>query len=118
MLWRNRVKIDNWDRADFVFEVAGLRENYPRLEIGDLSHFREVLEDQKEGSGKMFEGRISTFQKRKGLVCGSTCSKGRREILINSGSLFFFRRALSCPQTAYHGILQRKCFPGQTSGTS
>jgi hypothetical protein len=58
----------NWDRSEFVLEVAGLRENYPRLEIGDLAHLRMIFEEAKTGSGRAFEARINSLRKREGLV--------------------------------------------------
>lgn len=58
----------NWDRSEFVLEVPGLRENYPRLEIGDLAHLRMIFEEAKTGSGRAFEARVNALRKREGLV--------------------------------------------------
>lgn len=68
VLWKNPIKILDWDRSEFVLEVAGLRENYPRLEIGDLAHLRMIFEEAKTGSGRAFEARINALRKREGLV--------------------------------------------------
>lgn len=68
VLWKNSVKIHEWDQSEFVLEVPGLRENYPRLEIGDLAHLREIFEDAKTGSGRAFEARVNRLRKREGLV--------------------------------------------------
>lgn len=68
VLWKNPIKVLDWDRSEFVLEVAGLRENYPRLEIGDLAHLRMIFEDAKTGSGRAFEARVNSLRKREGLV--------------------------------------------------
>ncbi|KAF8804411.1 P-loop containing nucleoside triphosphate hydrolase protein [Phlegmacium glaucopus] len=68
VLWKLGLKVANWKNAEFVMCVPGIRENYPRLEIGDLVHMREVIEAQKRGSGKAFEGRVVTLRKREGFV--------------------------------------------------
>jgi hypothetical protein len=49
-------------------EVQGLRENVPRLEVGDLIVMREISQSQDLGTGRAFEGRIVRLQKREGLV--------------------------------------------------
>lgn len=54
--------------AQFVISVPGIRENHPRLDIGDTVHMREVLVDRKEGSGLAFEARVTVLRKREGLV--------------------------------------------------
>ena len=68
VLWKNPIKVLNWDRSEFVLEVPGLRENYPRLEIGDLAHLRMIFEEAKTGSGRAFEARVNALRKREGLV--------------------------------------------------
>ena len=68
VLWKHKVRVANWDGAVFVFKVAGLRENYPRLEIGDLIHLREISERLECGTGRAFEGRITVVHKRVELV--------------------------------------------------
>lgn len=67
-LWKTRVSVAIWSDAQFVLYVPGIRENHPRLDIGDLVHMREVIEDQKIGSMKAFEGRVVTLRKREGFV--------------------------------------------------
>jgi len=54
----NEIKSWNRDRGEFLLFIAGIRENYPRLEIGDLVHMRKVLEDNQIGSGFAFEGSV------------------------------------------------------------
>ena len=68
VMWKNSVEILNWDQSEFVLEVPGLRENYPRLEIGDLAHLRMIFEEAKTGSGRAFEARVNRLRKREGLV--------------------------------------------------
>lgn len=68
VLWKNSIKVLNWNQSEFVLEVPGLRENYPRLEIGDLAHLRMVFEEAKTGSGRAFEARVNMLRKREGLV--------------------------------------------------
>lgn len=78
VLWKKSIKVFNWNRSEFALEVPGLRENYPRLDIGDLAHLRMVFEDAKTGSGRAFEARISTLLKRAGLVRASLHSHPTR----------------------------------------
>lgn len=54
--------------AKFVIFVPGIRENHPRLDIGDTVHLREVLVERQTGSGIAFEARVSDLRKREGLV--------------------------------------------------
>ncbi|KAG6812686.1 hypothetical protein H0H92_001315 [Tricholoma furcatifolium] len=68
VLWKVGIKIAIWVDAEFVLAVPGIRENYPRLEIGDLFHLREVIERLQRGSGVAFEGRVTALRKREGLV--------------------------------------------------
>lgn len=70
-LWKIRVSVAIWSDAQFVLYVPGIRENHPRLDIGDLVHMREVIEDKKIGSMKAFEGRVVTLRKREGFVRAS-----------------------------------------------
>jgi hypothetical protein len=69
VLWKMGIRVENWDRAEFRLFVAGIRENYPRLEIGDLVHMRQVVEENQSGSGRAFEGRVIAMSKREGFVC-------------------------------------------------
>ncbi|KDQ10524.1 hypothetical protein BOTBODRAFT_640203 [Botryobasidium botryosum FD-172 SS1] len=62
------VRVENWEQAEFLLFVAGIRENSPYIEIGDLIHLREVLVDRQKGSGNAFEGRVMALQKREGLI--------------------------------------------------
>ncbi|KAG6902934.1 hypothetical protein C0995_009326 [Termitomyces sp. Mi166 len=68
VLWKVAIKIGIWVDAEFVLTVPGIRENYPRLEIGDLVQLREVYEKLKRGSGMAFECRVTALRKREGLV--------------------------------------------------
>lgn len=68
MLWKQRIKTFDWDRSEFLLEVAGLREDYPRLGVGDLAHLRMVFEDTMKGNGQAFEARIIMIRKREGLI--------------------------------------------------
>lgn len=68
VLWKMGITVGSWSRAEFVLFAAGIRENYPRLEIGDLVHMREVREDFERGSGLAFEGRVVMLKKREGFI--------------------------------------------------
>lgn len=68
VLWKIGIKVAVWDHAEFALFVPGIRENYPRLEIGDLVHLREVLPQQQKGSGLAFEGRVVALRKREGFI--------------------------------------------------
>ncbi|KAJ7160946.1 P-loop containing nucleoside triphosphate hydrolase protein [Mycena filopes] len=68
VLWKTGIKIGVWDGAEFLLLVPGIRENTPRLEIGDILVLREVFEAQKVGSGIAFEGRVVALRKREGLI--------------------------------------------------
>jgi hypothetical protein len=68
VLWKTGIKVGNWDGAEFLLFVPGIRENTPRLEIGDLLVLREVFEAQKVGSGIAFEGRSHSFYDSHGLT--------------------------------------------------
>ncbi|RDB23524.1 RNA helicase Mov10l1 [Hypsizygus marmoreus] len=68
VLWKIGLKVAIWADAEFVVFVPGIRENYPRLEIGDLVHLREVFERQQRGSGMAFEGRVVALRKREGYI--------------------------------------------------
>lgn len=71
VLWKIGIKVAVWDHAEFALFVPGIRENYPRLEIGDLVHLREVLPQQQKGSGLAFEGRVVALRKREGFIRAS-----------------------------------------------
>jgi len=95
VLWKIGIRVSDWANAEFVLVVPGIRENSPRLEIGDLLHMREVMEGMKTGSGLAFEGRVVALRKREGFIraskslfwmCGvhlscSECSLDRRLVL-------------------------------------
>ncbi|KAJ7855002.1 P-loop containing nucleoside triphosphate hydrolase protein [Mycena olivaceomarginata] len=68
VLWQTGIKIGQWDGAEFLLFVPGIRESSPRLDIGDLLVLREVFEAQKVGSGIAFEGRVVTLRKREGII--------------------------------------------------
>ncbi|KAK7055393.1 P-loop containing nucleoside triphosphate hydrolase protein [Favolaschia claudopus] len=68
VLWKTGIKVGQWDDAEFLLLVPGIRESSPRLEIGDLLVLREVFEAQKVGSGIAFEGRVVTLRKREGII--------------------------------------------------
>lgn len=72
VLYRHKLSVRSWKDAMFLLEVPGLRENWPRLEIGDLAQLREVIEDSAggggRGSGVAYEGRVDAIRKREGLV--------------------------------------------------
>lgn len=71
VLWKIGVQVVIWADAEFVLFVPGIRENYPRLEIGDLVHLREVYERLQKGSGNAFEGRVVALRKREGFIRAS-----------------------------------------------
>ncbi|KAJ6524568.1 P-loop containing nucleoside triphosphate hydrolase protein [Mycena capillaripes] len=68
VLWKTGIKVGEWEGAEFLLFVPGIRENTPRLEIGDLLVLREVFEVQKVGSGIAFEGRVAALRKREGII--------------------------------------------------
>ncbi|KAJ7270752.1 P-loop containing nucleoside triphosphate hydrolase protein [Mycena haematopus] len=68
VLWKTGIKVGEWDGAEFLLFVPGIRESSPRLEIGDLLILREVLEPRKVGSGVAFEGRVGALRKREGII--------------------------------------------------
>ncbi|KIL67986.1 hypothetical protein M378DRAFT_122302 [Amanita muscaria Koide BX008] len=68
VLWETGIKVYDWFATEFVISVPGIRENYPRLEVGDLVHMREVLLPHRTPSARAFEGRIIALRKREGLV--------------------------------------------------
>lgn len=69
VLWKLGFRVASWKNAEFVLDVPGIRENHPRLEIGDLVHMREVIEAEQRGTCKALEGRVVTLRKREGFVC-------------------------------------------------
>jgi hypothetical protein len=107
VLWKNPIKILDWGRSEFVLEVPGLRENYPRLETGDLAHLRMIFEDAKTGSGRAFEARVNALRKREGLVRAFSDLLLNRRITYQA--VFFIlrtRSVLSCTQIAHTTIHQ------------
>jgi hypothetical protein len=38
------VQADDWANAVFLISTPGIREKYPKLDLGDLAHLREVVE--------------------------------------------------------------------------
>jgi hypothetical protein len=76
VLWKVKdgLKLTEWKRSEFSLAVPGLRENYPRLEVGDLVKMRQVVAAQSPhiepfyGTGVAFEARVIASQKREGLV--------------------------------------------------
>lgn len=68
VLWKLGFRVASWKNAEFVLDVPGIRENHPRLEIGDLVHMREVIEAEQRGTCKALEGRVVTLRKREGFV--------------------------------------------------
>lgn len=76
VLWKVKddLKLTDWKRNEFSLVVPGLRENYPRLEAGDLVKMRQVVAAQNPhiepffGTGVAFEARVIASQKREGLV--------------------------------------------------
>ncbi|KAJ6630161.1 P-loop containing nucleoside triphosphate hydrolase protein [Mycena sp. CBHHK59/15] len=68
VLWKTGIQVGDWDLAEFLLFVPGIRENTPRLEIGDNIILREVFENQKVGSGIAFEGRVVALRKREGFI--------------------------------------------------
>ncbi|KAJ7593411.1 hypothetical protein C8J56DRAFT_497567 [Mycena floridula] len=53
--------------TQFIIHVPGIRENSPRLDIGDTVHLREIRMDIQAGTGLAFEGRVTTQRKREGI---------------------------------------------------
>ncbi|KAJ8090463.1 adenylosuccinase ade13 [Marasmius tenuissimus] len=68
VLWKIEVTVSNWKEAEFSVFVPGIRENHPRLELGDIVHLREVVVGWSVGSGIAFEGRVVTLRKREGYL--------------------------------------------------
>ncbi|KAJ7730393.1 P-loop containing nucleoside triphosphate hydrolase protein [Mycena maculata] len=68
VIWKTGIKVGDWVLAEFLLFVPGIRENTPRLEIGDIVVLREVFEAQKVGSGIAFEGRVVALRKREGMI--------------------------------------------------
>ncbi|KAK7460460.1 adenylosuccinase ade13 [Stygiomarasmius scandens] len=68
VLYQMNVSVLNWDRSEFAVCVVGIRENHPRVDIGDIMHLREVLVEWRRGSGTAFEGRITMLRKREGFI--------------------------------------------------
>ncbi|KAG7087423.1 hypothetical protein E1B28_013391 [Marasmius oreades] len=68
VLWKIQVDVSNWEEAEFSIFVPGVRENYPRLEIGDIVHLKEIISDWGQGTGMAFEGRVILLRKREGYV--------------------------------------------------
>ncbi|KAJ7146052.1 P-loop containing nucleoside triphosphate hydrolase protein [Mycena epipterygia] len=68
VIWKTGIKVGDWGSAEFLLHVPGIRENTPRLEIGDILVLREVFEAQKVGSGIAFEGRVVALRKREGFI--------------------------------------------------
>jgi hypothetical protein len=62
VLWRRRVHVDEWGKAEFLIEAPGIRENYPKLDLGDLMHLREVVEEQRRVA---FEARVVRMSPQK-----------------------------------------------------
>ncbi|KAF9451324.1 P-loop containing nucleoside triphosphate hydrolase protein [Macrolepiota fuliginosa MF-IS2] len=75
VLWNvTDLKLTDWKRSQFSLVVPGLRENYPRLDAGDLVKMRQVIASKNGftepffGTGIAFEARVVASQKREGLV--------------------------------------------------
>jgi hypothetical protein len=68
ILWKLGFKVESWKNSQFVLYVPGVRENHPRLEIGDLVHMRRVIEAEQRGSGMAVEGRVVLLRKREGFI--------------------------------------------------
>jgi len=68
VLFQMNVSVLDWDRSEFAVCVVGIRENHPRVDIGDIMHLREVLVEWRRGSGTAFEGRITMLRKREGFI--------------------------------------------------
>ncbi|KAF5353338.1 hypothetical protein D9756_008084 [Leucocoprinus leucothites] len=75
VLWAIKdLKLTDWKRNEFSLAVPGLRENYPRLDAGDLVKMRLVIPSQNGftepffKTGIAFEARVIAVQKREGVV--------------------------------------------------
>ncbi|KAF7297231.1 hypothetical protein MIND_00956200 [Mycena indigotica] len=68
ILWKTHIRIANWDAATFQLAVPGIRENTPKLDLGDVIVLREVLEARRAGSGIAFEGGVVSTRKREALI--------------------------------------------------
>lgn len=85
VLWKVGIKVLEWDDATFALYVPSVRgdtEFGGRVAVGDLVHFREVVEikeirrdgrEDKEyitgqGTGTAFEGRVTVVRKREGFI--------------------------------------------------
>ncbi|KAJ3818044.1 P-loop containing nucleoside triphosphate hydrolase protein [Lentinula raphanica] len=68
VIWQVKVRALDWNNAGFSVFVPGIRENYPRLDVGDMIHMREVFVVHKIGSGFAFEGRVTRLMKREGFI--------------------------------------------------
>ncbi|KAK0463235.1 helicase MOV-10 [Desarmillaria tabescens] len=68
VLWQVDVRVVDWRQSHFSLVVAGIRESHPHLEVDDLIHLKQVLVEEKRGSGLAFEGRVLTLRKREGFI--------------------------------------------------
>ncbi|PBK71878.1 P-loop containing nucleoside triphosphate hydrolase protein [Armillaria solidipes] len=68
VLWKMGVRVVDWRQSHFSLVVAGIRESHPHLEVGDLIHLRQVLVEEKRGTGLAFESRVLTLRKREGFI--------------------------------------------------
>jgi len=68
VLWLQSVKVAVWEDDEFILSVPNIRENYPRLDVGDILHFREVSKAEKVGTGRAVEARVVALRKREGFV--------------------------------------------------
>ncbi|THU88773.1 P-loop containing nucleoside triphosphate hydrolase protein [Dendrothele bispora CBS 962.96] len=68
VLYKTSVSVLDWDRSEFAVHVVGIRENHPRVDVGDVVHLREVLVEWMRGSGVGFEGRVGGVRKREGVI--------------------------------------------------
>ncbi|KAJ7619298.1 P-loop containing nucleoside triphosphate hydrolase protein [Roridomyces roridus] len=64
VIWKTGIKVGDWGPAEFLLPVPGIRENTPKLDVGDILVLREIFEADKVGSGVAFEGRVGALRKR------------------------------------------------------
>ncbi|KAJ7057940.1 P-loop containing nucleoside triphosphate hydrolase protein [Mycena amicta] len=68
VLWKTGIKVAHWNASEFTLAVPGIRENTPKLDLGDVIVLREVLEARRVGSGIAFEAGVVSARKREGLI--------------------------------------------------
>ena len=93
VLWLQTIKVAVWENDEFTLSVPSIRENYPRLDVGDIIHFREVSEAEKVGTGRAVEGRVVALRKREGFVRQSSMIPFYLHIHVDVAQTFTAQRS-------------------------